>query len=83
MHRNYKVRALLHDLRRHGCWPQRTKGSHQVWSTPGGVSFPVVVNHPGNDVTPRVLASVRRVLRAEGLELGQHLGATSARGGGR
>jgi predicted RNA binding protein YcfA (HicA-like mRNA interferase family) len=71
MNRTYRVRDLLHDLRRHGCRPLRTRGSHQIWATPTGAKLGVVVNHPGNDVSATVLAAVRRALRRAGIELGR------------
>lgn len=64
-----KVRKLMSDLRKLGCRPKRCNGSHGTWTTPGGVPFTLVVNHPGADVSATVLASVRRVLRKEGLDL--------------
>jgi predicted RNA binding protein YcfA (HicA-like mRNA interferase family) len=65
--RRPKVRTLLRDLRALGCQPERAVGSHQIWRTPAGSHVTVVVNHPNADVSSTVLASVRRVLRREGL----------------
>ena len=64
------VRDLVAALRALGCRPARTtRSSHEVWGTPGGATFPIVVNHRSTAVGLRVLATARRVLRAEGLEL--------------
>jgi predicted RNA binding protein YcfA (HicA-like mRNA interferase family) len=82
MNRTYRVRDLLHDLRRHGCRPLRTRGSHQVWTTSRGTRFGVVVNHPGDDVSAIVLACVRRTLRAAGIELGRFAHLSPMRTGG-
>lgn len=62
-HRQMKVRELLRDLRERGCRPVRCRGSHQTWLTPAGEFVTLVVNHLGGDVSPVVLASVRRALR--------------------
>ncbi len=67
MPRRPKLRHLLQELRTLGFRPERTRGSHQVWSTPGGAHLTLVVNHANCDVTPIVLASVRRALRREGM----------------
>lgn len=64
-----KVRKLLLALRSAGCAPLRQKGSHQVWRTPGGAVFTLVVNHPGVEVPRYALVVVRRALEAEGLSL--------------
>lgn len=69
MRRVRSVRKLIRKLRALGCRPARTKGSHQIWLTPGGRHMTVVVNHESADVTPAVLTSVRRVLCREGLLL--------------
>ncbi|WP_073563483.1 type II toxin-antitoxin system HicA family toxin [Archangium sp. Cb G35] len=70
MRRRPKIRDLTRLLRRLGCRPLAPHGgSHQKWVTPGGQSFPIVIDHPGADVTRTVLTSVRRVLRREGLVL--------------
>jgi predicted RNA binding protein YcfA (HicA-like mRNA interferase family) len=70
MSRRIKIRELTRRLTRLGCRPLPTHGgSHQKWVTPGGRSFPIVIDHPGADVTRTVLTSVRRVLRREGLAL--------------
>jgi predicted RNA binding protein YcfA (HicA-like mRNA interferase family) len=60
--RRAKVRDLLHELRACGWRPVRCRGSHQTWRAPDGDLLTVVVNHPGHDVSPVVLASVRRAL---------------------
>lgn len=62
------VRDVLAELRRLGCEPVRTNGSHQVWRTPSGKTVPVVVNHVSAGASRNVLGTLRRVLRAEGLE---------------
>lgn len=54
-------------LRSLGCVPVRRKGSHEWWRTPSGRGFPLVANRRGQDVSYVVLATVRRVLRNEGL----------------
>lgn len=77
MPRRFRVRDLVGALLRHGCRPLRTRGSHQRWATPNGATFGLVVNHPGSDVSNTILASVRRTLRAEGIELA----STSGTGG--
>jgi len=68
MSRIPKVREVITRLRHLGCIRIRCNGSHEVWEAPGGSRCPVVINHPGGDVTPRVLASVRRWLRRAGLD---------------
>ena len=70
MNRTYRVRDLIRELRRQGCRPVRTRGSHQIWTTPSGARLGVVVNHPGDGVSATVLAAVRRALRVAGIELG-------------
>ncbi len=67
--RNIKVRDILRALRRAGCCAVRTRGSHQIWRTPGGRSFPVVVSHPGSPASRTVLSSILRTLRAENIKL--------------
>jgi len=64
-----RVRRLRKRLRNLGCRPLRTRGSHEVWSTPGGARLVVVCNHLGRDASKPVLASCRRALFLEGLDL--------------
>lgn len=64
-----RVADLMRYLRELGCQPIRTRGSHQIWRTPRGQSFALVVNHLGHDVSRIVLAVVRRTLAREGLEI--------------
>lgn len=64
-----KVRDLLRHLRDHGCTSLRQTGSHEMWQLPDGNTFPVVVNHANDDVTPNVLAAARRAFRAAGMPL--------------
>lgn len=54
------ARALL---RSRGAYPARTKGSHQTWRLPDGRSFVVVCNHLGADMSVRLRAQLRRLLR--------------------
>lgn len=67
--RRFRTRDLLNRLRELGCVPQRISGSHQILVAPGNRTLCIPVNHPGRDVSPTVLSSVRRVLRNVGLEL--------------
>lgn len=64
-----KVRVLVSQIQAAGCIPVRVKGSHQVFRTPSGNSIPLVINHQNAEVTPNVLASVRRALQSEGIRL--------------
>ena len=66
--RNPKVREVTARLRHLGCRPIRSKGSHELWEAPDGRRCPIVINHLGGDMSPHVLASVRRWLRRAGLE---------------
>ena len=68
--RTPKVRELVEFLKEKGCtYEQVDSTSHQKWRTPGGTMFPIVVNHKNAEVSPNVLATVRRHLRAEGVRL--------------
>lgn len=69
MARRYRVRDLLARLHELGAEPVRQRGSHQTVTFPSGRAVTVKVNHPGEDVSPIVLATVRRAVREEGLEL--------------
>lgn len=61
-----KVRTLLRFLHSLGWQPRRQNGSHEIWVAPSGRrSISLVVNHPGDDVTPQVLAHVLHALRLE------------------
>ena len=77
MARMTKVRCLLKQLGQLGCRPLRIRGSHQRWVTPGGKRFTAVVSHPGSEVTPGVMSKVRRVLRREGLKVGEEASSPS------
>lgn len=57
-----KVRELIHALRRQGCAPIRQKGSHEIWKTPTGGTFTIVVNHPNDVVSRCVLKNVSQVV---------------------
>ena len=62
-------RELIRVVRERGCEPLRTRGSHQVWTTPKGRRFGLVVNHLHAEVSRCVLRSARIALAAEGLDL--------------
>ncbi len=64
-----KVRDLQQELRALGCRPERITGSHERWQTPCRAHVTIVVNHRNADVTQAVLTDVRRVLRAEGIQV--------------
>lgn len=67
--RRYRVRDLLARLSELGGVAVRQRGSHQVVALPSGRCCTLKVNHQGEDVSPIVLATVRRVVREEGFEL--------------
>jgi predicted RNA binding protein YcfA (HicA-like mRNA interferase family) len=64
-----KVREMAQKLNSMGCAQIRTNGSHQVWRTPKGGAVTIVCNHSNAEVSKTVLSSVRRVLKAEGLDV--------------
>jgi predicted RNA binding protein YcfA (HicA-like mRNA interferase family) len=69
MNRSPKVREVITRLSRLGCRRIRSNGSHEIWEAPNGQRCPIVINHRGADMSPHVLASVRRWLRQSGLDL--------------
>lgn len=62
-----KVRDFIAGLRQAGCQPLRVTGSHQIWRTPRGSTFPIVVNHQNDDMSRLVMSKVERVLKSEGI----------------
>lgn len=61
-----ELRQALTDL---GCRRRRmTPGSHEVWETPSGRAFVLVVNHLAAPVSRGVLQQVRRLLAREGID---------------
>ncbi len=64
-----KVRELIAAVAKVGCAEGRMRGSHQTWSSPRGKPFTLVVNHKGHDADPKVVRTVTRILREEGIEL--------------
>lgn len=69
MNRRYRVRDLLSRLYALGGTALRMRGSHKIVGLPSGRTVSVPANHLGHEVSAVVLASVRRALRADGLEL--------------
>ncbi len=61
-----EVRTLLIHI---GCKRVRCNGSHETWRAPDGSRCTIKVNHLGDDISARVLSSVRRWLRRAGLDL--------------
>lgn len=65
-----KVRTLIQALLEVGCESIRQTGSHGIYRTPKtGRSFSIVVNHLNREVSLVVLSNVRRVLKAEGIDI--------------
>ncbi len=64
-----KVRDLIRHLKDHNCVALRQTGSHEMYQLPNGISFPVVVNHKNDEVSPNVLAAARRTFKAAGIPL--------------
>lgn len=62
-----KVRDLIQHLERHGGERVRTTGSHGFYRMPDGTVVSLVVKHQNDDVSPNVLATVRRGLRRAGV----------------
>lgn len=57
-----KVRELIRGLRAIGAKPVRVTGSHEIWETICGKRFPIVVNHPNDVCSRRVLQTIRESL---------------------
>jgi hypothetical protein len=52
-------------LRKHGCipLPRRGKGSHTIWTTPGGLTFPIPTGH--REVSPGVASKLQAAFEQE------------------
>ena len=63
-----KTKDFRKRLKALGCTVCRQSGSHEIWACPNGHKLPPVVTNQ-REVSRRVLTSVLRVLREEGLIL--------------
>lgn len=61
-----KVRDALARLRAAGARPDRTTGSHQIWTLPNGDHVTVVVNHLNSDITQTQLRTIRQAFKRMG-----------------
>ena len=64
-----KIRHFCKQLSELGCVPTNIKGADQTWRTPRGNALYLKINHMGDDIAVGTLASVMRVLKADGFEL--------------
>lgn len=76
MARQMKARVIIQRLQELGCTLARIEGSHYQYRTPCGQIVTVVGKHMNDEASPNVMSSIRRVLKAEGLDF-------EGRGGGQ
>jgi len=60
----------------------RTRGSHYLMRLPGGATVPLPFNHPAAEASRTVVASFRRVLREQGIELDSEAPSRNVGGSG-
>ena len=61
-----KIREALARLREAGATPDRTTGSHQIWTLPNGDHVTVVVNYQNADITQAQLRTIRQAFKRMG-----------------